>query len=291
MMVRVDCTDDIGPFLGRWHGETLREGRSLGRPTDELGLRWFEEEVGFRSPRDTCAGLGRSRYATIGIVTDEASASPTGASSDPGDLGRRVAFRRQALGITQEELAQRSRMSPTYIDYIEGHAAEVTSGGVLRLAEALDTTPVDLLGHGIDRPPGHGPAARHPQLEDLSEEETQRLFQPGGVGRVVLVQAGTPMALPVNFAVLDGDIVFRATSSSPEVEAEGQTVGFEVDRIDDAMKEGWTVMASGRLRRVDEGNELDRSKKLGIEPWAGGERDVFLSLTPSSLSGRRIRAR
>jgi len=30
--------------------------------------------------------------------------------------------------------------------------------------------------------------------------------------------------------------------------------------------------------------------RLGIEPWAGGQRDLVLRLTPREVTGRRIRA-
>jgi nitroimidazol reductase NimA-like FMN-containing flavoprotein (pyridoxamine 5'-phosphate oxidase superfamily) len=208
---------------------------------------------------------------------------------DPGDVGRRVALRRKNLGMTRDELAAHAGMAPAYVAYLEEHPAHVSPGAVLRLAVALDTTAAELLGEGIDLPPGRGPRAPHPVLEILTADECTELLAPGGIGRVVLADAPGPVALPVNFAVLDGDIVFRTMSDSPLATAEGSQVGFEIDRIDDAMREGWSVMVMGRLRRIVDPDELEVARSRPIEPWAGGERDVYLRLTPEKVSGRLIR--
>ena len=67
-------------------------------------------------------------------------------------------------------------------------------------------------------------------------------------------------------------------------------VSFEVDRLDEAMSEGWSVLVTGRVRRVSP-DELGQLETLGLEPWAGGERTAYLRLEPHEVTGRRIRAR
>jgi transcriptional regulator with XRE-family HTH domain len=220
---------------------------------------------------------------------DSPEPNVAGKLADPGDLGRRVAFRRNALGATREQVAARAGMSPGYLEYLEGHPAEVTPASLARLAGALDTDVDDLLGEGIGLPPGRGPATAHPVLEVLSREECDRLLAPGGVGRVVLVEERGPTAVPVNFAVLDGDIVFRTKAAASVAAADGRQVGFEVDRIDDAMREGWSVLVTGRVRRVADPDELVRAQSLDLDPWAGGDRDDYLRLASAEVSGRRIR--
>jgi transcriptional regulator with XRE-family HTH domain len=66
----------------------------------------------------------------------------------PGDLGRRVAARRQELGLSRAQLANRAGMAASYIAYLEQHPANVGNGGLMRLAHALATTPDALLGCG-----------------------------------------------------------------------------------------------------------------------------------------------
>jgi nitroimidazol reductase NimA-like FMN-containing flavoprotein (pyridoxamine 5'-phosphate oxidase superfamily) len=215
----------------------------------------------------------------------------SGRPGGPGDLGRRVAVRRHEVGLTRKQLEDKAGMAPGYVEYLEQSPAEPSAGTVVRLAAALETTAADLLGAGQNIPPGRGRAAAHPVLEALSGEECARLLAPGGVGRLVTVDARGPVALPINFAVIDGDIVFRTAAASPVAATEGRQVGFEVDRLDEAMHEGWSVLVTGKARRVTDRGEVEEELRgRDVEPWAGGQRDVYFRLTPTETSGRRIRA-
>ena len=69
-----------------------------------------------------------------------------GGSYGPGDLGRRVAARRRGLDLTRAQLAATSGMAASYLAYLEEHPANVGNGGLMRLADALATTPAALLG-------------------------------------------------------------------------------------------------------------------------------------------------
>jgi transcriptional regulator with XRE-family HTH domain len=208
-----------------------------------------------------------------------------------GDLPRRVAHRRQELGLTQREVAQRAGMDPGYLDYLEhSPAVALPRGSLLRLAGALDTTVDYLRGGEVDRPPGRGRAGRHPHLDTLSEEECEAHLAGGGVGRFVFLAEQGPIALPVNFRLVDGDVVFRTRVEGALAAAAGTTVGFEVDRIDPAMSEGWSVLITGRARLIDEPAELKEIIGLGdIEPWPGGRREALMRIETAAISGRRIR--
>ncbi len=37
----------------------------------------------------------------------------------PGDLSRRIAYHRNRLGLTREQLAERAGMAPGFIEYLE----------------------------------------------------------------------------------------------------------------------------------------------------------------------------
>jgi nitroimidazol reductase NimA-like FMN-containing flavoprotein (pyridoxamine 5'-phosphate oxidase superfamily) len=180
-------------------------------------------------------------------------------------------------------------MAPGYLEHLEEHPAEVTPAALLRLARALDVNVAVLLGEGVSLPPGRGGAGSHPVFEAIGDKECDRLLAAGGVGRVVLVEERGPVAFPVNFSLLDGDILFRTAADSPVAAADGQEVGFEVDRIDDALHEGWSVLVTGRARRLVDPDEVARARALEVEPWAGGDREVYLRLVPDEVSGRRIR--
>ena len=212
-------------------------------------------------------------------------------TSRSGDLPRRVAHRRQELGLTQREVAQRAGMDPGYLDYLEhSPAVALPRGSLLRLAGALETTVDYLRGGEVDRPPGPGRAGPHPHLDILSKEECEAHLAGGGVGRFVFLAEQGPIALPVNFRLADGDVVFRTRAEGALAAAAGTTVGFEADRIDEAMSEGWSVLITGRARLIDEPTELQKIISLGdIDPWPGGRREALMRIETGTISGRRIR--
>jgi transcriptional regulator with XRE-family HTH domain len=218
--------------------------------------------------------------------------APSRRSTDqPGDLGRRVATRRRDLGLSREELAARAGMAAGYVEYLETRATHLSTAGLLRLASALDTTPGVLLGDAVERAPGPGRASARPTLERLTSAECQRLVSAGGVGRLVFNTERGPEALPVNFRVLDGDVIFRTAAHTSLAAATGhERVSFEVDDIDEAMTEGWSVLLTGRLRQVHDPGELRDLQQAGIEPWASNDRGLYLRLIPTEISGRRIHA-
>uniref|UniRef100_UPI0009EB5DE5 pyridoxamine 5'-phosphate oxidase family protein n=1 Tax=Nonomuraea pusilla TaxID=46177 RepID=UPI0009EB5DE5 len=210
------------------------------------------------------------------------------------DLGRRLVHHRERLGLSREQVAERAEMSAGYLGYLEESAEPPSSGVLYRLAEALQTTVDDLLGSDVDRPPGRGPAMAHPTLEVLQEEECLRLISPGGVGRVAFSGSHGPTVLPVNYKVREGAIVFRTAPHGPMDEdlrtgLEGVEikVGFEVDRIDEARHEGWSVLVQGAAHHVppEEAGDL---AEAGISPWAGGARLLYIRILPTQITGRRI---
>jgi len=207
-----------------------------------------------------------------------------------GDLGHRVAERRREVGLTRDDVALRAGMNSGYLDYLEHSPdAALTAGALLRLAAALETTPEFLRGGHVDRPPGPGRAGPHPHLDVLSREECELHLAGGGVGRFVFLAPQGPVALPVNFRYLDGDVLFRTRPKGALAAAAGTTVSVEVDRIDDAMSEGWSVLVTGRARLVDDPAELEQAADLGIEPWPGGHREALMRIETEEISGRRIR--
>jgi hypothetical protein len=211
-------------------------------------------------------------------------------ASHAGDLARRVAHRREELGLTREEIARRAGMEGGYLRYLEESPdVALSPGALVRLAAALETTPGSLRGGTVDRPPGSGRAGPHPRLEALSREQCEAHLAAGGVGRFVFLGEGGPVALPVNFRFVDGDIVFRTRAGGPLAAAAGTVVSFEVDRIDDAMSEGWSVLLTGRARQVDDPEELARLAALALEPWPGGDRRAVIRIETASISGRSIR--
>ena len=214
-----------------------------------------------------------------------------GGGRHSGDMGRRVAARREQLGLSREDVAARSGSASGYLQYVEEHTASPGMGFLLRLADALETTVDELTGGTVDLPPGTGRAGRRPHLVELTPQECRSLLGTHGVGRVAVTTGGQPAILPVNYLVVDGDLAFRTSPDAQPAQAAGHEVAFEVDHIDEASSEGWSVLAVGGARAVTDPASVRRLRaQAHTTPWAGGHRDLWILLTPSRLTGRRILA-
>jgi transcriptional regulator with XRE-family HTH domain len=213
----------------------------------------------------------------------------TGATPHSGDLGRRVAERRRVLGKSLEEVAEEAGVDAGYLRYVEENAsARLSSGTLFLVARALDCTPEDLHGGDIDRPPGHGRAGNHPELRALTHEQCQAHLRAGGVGRLVFVSDRGPVAHPVNYAADGRDVVVSTTVDQADLLERAGQVSFQIDRVDEAMSEGWSVLVTGAARRVDDPDELLELARLGLEPWAGGNRHALVRIRPEETTGRLV---
>jgi len=137
-----------------------------------------------------------------------------------------------------------------------------------------------------------------PVTEALDEAECLKLVEPGEVGRLAYSSRYGPAVLPVNYRLHQGTIVFRTTPDSPMdedlrtgIEGAGYKVAFEVDSIETATREGWSVLIQGTARHVETEAERAELAKSGVEPWPGGDRELFIQIVPTRITGRRIRHR
>lgn len=212
--------------------------------------------------------------------------------TDVGDLGRRVAERRRELHLSVETVAERAGMHPSYLDSLE-HSSSVqpTLGSLWRLAAALDTTVDVLNGAGQLAPPGRTEHTARRVLGSLSPKECQELIADGGVGRIVYQEARGPVAVPVNFKMLGDDVVLLTDPDAAIGNALGQgVVSFEVDRIDEALGEGWSVLLTGSAHGITDPDERAAAAATGVRPWATDERrTLYVRISPTIVTGRRIR--
>ncbi|GAA1077237.1 helix-turn-helix domain-containing protein [Nocardiopsis metallicus] len=212
--------------------------------------------------------------------------APTG-----GDFGRRVAALRAELRMSREELAERAEMSPGYVAYLEEHAPRITRQALYRLAGALHTTQDHLLGADTRVPPGAASTAIPlPVVTALPERECRELISSGGVGRVGFVAEGgaAPVILPVNYLVRDGAVVFRTADRGLIARHLPADVAFEVDRVDGAMSEGWSVLIAGRAEPLTGETASELRDRGAVRPWAGGDLDLFVRIVPARITGRRV---
>jgi nitroimidazol reductase NimA-like FMN-containing flavoprotein (pyridoxamine 5'-phosphate oxidase superfamily) len=140
--------------------------------------------------------------------------------------------------------------------------------------------------------PADEPAAHRYALRTLSPSECFELLEPGGVGRVGFMAAAGIMMLPVNFVVAGKTIVFRTARDTLLALYANAPVSFQVDRLDEALHQGWSVLVHGRAHEVtDERAVKHLEDTTYLEPWAGGARDVYIRIALTRISGRRIEPR
>jgi nitroimidazol reductase NimA-like FMN-containing flavoprotein (pyridoxamine 5'-phosphate oxidase superfamily) len=135
-----------------------------------------------------------------------------------------------------------------------------------------------------------------PELERLDKDECLRLLSTAEVGRIAYESRFGLVVLPVNYKLYEETIVFRTAEHSALDEdlstgianAEYE-VAFEVDESDRVSREGWSVLIRGAVHHVESEAERDSLLQAGVEPWAGGEREHFLRIVPTHITGRRVR--
>ncbi|MFD9130327.1 helix-turn-helix domain-containing protein [Kitasatospora sp. NPDC059571] len=220
---------------------------------------------------------------------NEPTAAGSGAGPDIAGIAERIAARRTRLGLTQDELAAKAGMAPGYLRYLLQTGPEFDPAGFLRIAAVLGTGYPELVAGRPDAPPGQHPAAAHPALVRLTEDECWDRLGGHGVGRIAVPADPAPLVLPVNYAVDAGTVVYRTDPHGPAAPRPGVPVSFQVDRVNEAMSSGWSVLVVGAAAAVEDAAEVARLQAdHPLGPWAGAGRPLWVRVTPDRLTGRRI---
>jgi hypothetical protein len=110
------------------------------------------------------------------------------------------------------------------------------------------------------------------------------------VARVGVVVNGAPFVLPVNYRLVESLgptwLTIRARPGNV-IDRGGLTVALEIDDIDAATHEGWSVLVRGTLSHVDP-DAADFRARFDPEPWIAEERDSWLVIEPFSITGRHL---
>jgi nitroimidazol reductase NimA-like FMN-containing flavoprotein (pyridoxamine 5'-phosphate oxidase superfamily) len=125
------------------------------------------------------------------------------------------------------------------------------------------------------------------RLVALTEAECLDLLGTADVGRVGVTVDALPAIFPVNYRLVNGDVVFRTGEGLKLRAALDRTVvAFEVDHVDPAQRVGWSVLVVGVAEELGAGErvELDGA----ITPWAPGDRSHTVRIRPEVMTGRRI---
>jgi nitroimidazol reductase NimA-like FMN-containing flavoprotein (pyridoxamine 5'-phosphate oxidase superfamily) len=127
------------------------------------------------------------------------------------------------------------------------------------------------------------------KLERLTAEECMTLLRSERLGRVAVRIGETPTILPVNYAMLEDDVVFRtAAGSKLSAALMGVRVAFEVDSVDAASGAAWSVVVVGPAEEIRDDATRAQVDALGLESWSPENLHFVVRIATKQISGRRV---
>jgi nitroimidazol reductase NimA-like FMN-containing flavoprotein (pyridoxamine 5'-phosphate oxidase superfamily) len=133
-------------------------------------------------------------------------------------------------------------------------------------------------------------------VERLDEAECMELLSTARIGRLIYNSRYGPVALPSEYKIHEGSIVFPTYQilfteedlRTGIAHAEYQ-VAVEVDQTDPEAREGWLVLVRGSAHHLDTEAERASIAGLGLKPWVEGEPEHFIRVNPTGIAGQRLR--
>lgn len=129
-------------------------------------------------------------------------------------------------------------------------------------------------------------------LEEFPLDKCLQLLRQRSVGRIAVVVDESPIVLPVNYRLVEaGGPAWVAIRTRPGniIERATMQVALQIDEIDAAHQEGWSVLVRGALQHVDP-DAADFRERFDPQPWMVAERDAWLVFEPFAITGRRLHA-
>lgn len=135
-------------------------------------------------------------------------------------------------------------------------------------------------------------AGRTSHFAELTEADCRQKLAGRTTGRVGWTSGSGQYILPVTYALHADKVVFRTSPYGVLSQlTRPADVAFEIDEIDEGSGQGWSVLVQGRTEGVVLPSDLVALwADPGLVPWAAGTRNIFVAVTPHTISGRSVRA-
>lgn len=125
------------------------------------------------------------------------------------------------------------------------------------------------------------------RIERLDETECWRILSEQKLGRLATTAGGVLDIFPVNYHADGQTVLFRTAPGDKLLELTiHDHVVFEVDGFDE--RSGWSVVVKGAARALDRGHEIETADAVGLTSWLPTEKQVYVRIVPSGLTGRRF---
>jgi len=126
-------------------------------------------------------------------------------------------------------------------------------------------------------------------FEVLEEDGCYELLGQSSLGRVGVTMDALPAIFPVNYALIELQIVFSTGHGTKLTAAlNAAVVAFEADFVNEQGTEAWSVQAIGRAILVDPGSDLEAAAKVAVRALAPVPRRFLVKIRPARISGRRL---
>lgn len=126
------------------------------------------------------------------------------------------------------------------------------------------------------------------RLWDLPETEAWTLLETVTVGRLAWHSDEGLMVVPMNFAVVERSIWVRTSPYAGLARAhEASEVAFEVDRINEEHRAGWSVLVRGRCHHAKIVHAQPSTGHV-VDSWPEGRRSLYLTIEPTTVTAKRL---
>lgn len=119
---------------------------------------------------------------------------------------------------------------------------------------------------------------------EFDVDDCHRLIASQHIGRLVIGDT-VPNVRPVNYIAYERHIYFRTERPLPP----DAPVAFEVDQIDSAHRQGWSVVAIGNAHALSIDSIPDEIATR-LEPWAEGDKPCWSVIRVESITGLMVKA-
>ena len=127
------------------------------------------------------------------------------------------------------------------------------------------------------------------RITRLDTDDCYERLRSRTLGRIAVKLADDIVILPVYYAVMNDDIVFRTAPGTKLSAALMKTkVAFEVD---DNESPAWSVLVRGHAEEVRERSRQQDVEDVLGDQWPAGERNQLVRIRAEQVTGRRLKLR
>ncbi|MBK4346969.1 pyridoxamine 5'-phosphate oxidase family protein [Lacisediminihabitans changchengi] len=121
----------------------------------------------------------------------------------------------------------------------------------------------------------------------LDTEECWSLLASAALGRLAVSVADSPDIFPINYYADGSSVLIRTAQGSKLLELTiNSRVAFEVDSF--TATDGWSVVVKGTAVALEKQKDIFAADDTPLTPWIPTEKEVYVRITPSEITGRRF---